>query len=701
MFRQVSSKLPFTKKIVKKNIRRFYSSQPDKTILLPSIYRCLKKNKKKPIQLPGTNITEQIKIDILKKKEHREKEEANKTFAHAMKNPVFHSALQLIHPPLAKKLYEGKKLERYFYLIPDNDFFEQSFQQLKKIHPHWCHSPDAFENFKIIFYVLKINADFFEVQKESRSGENNTEVLNQISKLLFLCQDKNPELLFKDFARYLKNHYSDCDTPVKYALQSELPPYLLSSPYKKDWGKLTHQGGKEIWTRILPLAEKIEKHFNNAPKNIMEAALGGALVSYKNADQHPKLALLCFYYKKQEFIFNRCLEIEKTRKTEDALPNIIVDGNICGHPGYFLIKIPPNAPEVYLLGSMTECCQDIGSEAEQCAIDGATLKNNGFYGLFRANNKTFTAQDIFNPDGSINYSKVEMMGQGYAWLSRLGNLTFDSFENKSETYDAISVSLITHFAETVTSLYPDILRVTIGCGGNTPKALRKVVLNDNENEKIKEGKEYPDSQDQALIYLNQEKQTLLHEALEKALGFSLAIKLPSAQHYKWAHLILNTPTLQSFLTQQNIADFSRPFLMGYRSFTLEHILASLPCSRTESFIAELGSSFYAMLWNVHMLKEVLKIFPLQQTRLLLLQELGEKLPEIMTNEKDFINIIHLLNPSTQIDFIKILGKEGIQKILHDKYTIYKVARSYLPCNVGVALEEVMKVNTLCNVPRYN
>ena len=93
-------------------------------------------------------------------------------------------------------------------------------------------------------------------------------------------------------------------------------------------------------------------------------------LTYERFNEAPELAQLCRLYKKPESIFNQCLELLSQQKTSDTLPDVPINGGDVGHPGYHLLKLPVNDPRALLLGDITNCCQSIGSNSQQCVIDG-------------------------------------------------------------------------------------------------------------------------------------------------------------------------------------------------------------------------------------------------------------------------------------------------------------------------------------------
>ncbi len=134
-------------------------------------------------------------------------------------------------------------------------------------------------------------------------------------------------------------------------------------------------------------------------------------------------------------------------------------------------------------------------------------KNNGFYVLLKDKGGVQDDSDLdklkTDQKATIDYSKYTIVGQGYAWVSIVGNLTFDSWENNGKIGDSerdksdkIIVLILQQFAEEAMK-GDEIARVTIGHGGQTPKALsqNKVLV----SEFMKEGYQYGDSKIQSLI----------------------------------------------------------------------------------------------------------------------------------------------------------------------------------------------------------
>lgn len=104
-------------------------------------------------------------------------------------------------------------------------------------------------------------------------------------------------------------------------------------------------------------------------------------------------------------------EILPKQKTNDLLPDISFKIN--SHKEEFTFsKLKPGDFQGLFLGKMTACCQSLDDHGRQCAIDGFTREDAGFY--------------------IITDSKNNIVAQSYAWLGQNNNnqdvLVLDSFE---------------------------------------------------------------------------------------------------------------------------------------------------------------------------------------------------------------------------------------------------------------------------------
>ena len=139
--------------------------------------------------------------------------------------------------------------------------------------------------------------------------------------------------------------------------------------------------------------------------------------------------------------------------------------------------------------------------AGRCVIDGYTKENNGFYVLLREKKKLKNVvPDIFKKDGKINYSDYKIIAQGYAWVSNLGNLTFDSWERIETKSDKVAIKLLKQFAKyVVNDTDLNIDRVTLGYLWNNYSFLNSVAKV-KLPEYIKDGYWHNEANTQLLLY---------------------------------------------------------------------------------------------------------------------------------------------------------------------------------------------------------
>lgn len=190
-----------------------------------------------------------------------------------------------------------------------------------------------------------------------------------------------------------------------------------------------------------------------------------------NAEEFLEFAKLCvkhFIPENAQSCFAQGLEIRKKQKTVDLLPNVVIDGAKCKHPGYYLVKVPIGDPIAYLMGKMTNCCMYITFMGVKCNIDVITNPHSTFYVLIKSKFKQKKHPPIHNEKGAIDCNNYTVVGGGYAWLSQHHNLTFDSWENKHYKTNAISIDMLNLFAREIISQENSIFRVTVGTGTKTP-----------------------------------------------------------------------------------------------------------------------------------------------------------------------------------------------------------------------------------------
>ena len=436
----------------------------------------------------------------------------------------------------------SKATQSVQYEMPASDAIKARFATLNQEYGYFTGDPNAADLFIRLFKVSKLVADYVE---KNNTYKDNLAYLHayKLMVLFDLTASKTPLHAIDD---YMGKYYSkELATPIHDALVVAIPKNSLPLKRLNEWRKLIKQKGPvalQLFQQAPELEAAIEKEksFVFTLGSIRKIA---AQIIYQNADANPELAILCKEYTISEEIFNRCLMIKP--KLSDNLPNVIVDGNTTGNPGYYLLKLPINDPRAYILGHITHCCQSIGGHSEQCVIDGLTLEKNGFYVLLKAKAKGAETSKPIDQD-KINYNDYDLVGQGYLWLSCLNNLTFDSWENANkERDDAVIASMLPAFAGQCFEQNPVIGCLTIGLGGGTPRAYASAKC--AAPEKMAEGSEYGDASSQALIAMN----PVLAQQAEKINTRLEEIGLPAAsiRSVKQAlcyHALLSEETVVSY-----------------------------------------------------------------------------------------------------------------------------------------------------------
>lgn len=479
--------------------------------------------------------------------------------------------------------------------FPTDESIRNSFDSLNALYNIFNNADEAlYKKFQTYFKIAKIIADFIE---DNNDKINSVAYLHAYKMMVYFGSETKEQNYFKPLELFLKSHNGFANpSPIHDALINSLPKCDVNSLLElTNWRNMIMKNGFTA-VRLFALAPELEKIIGKAPDDYAQAVQAAATMNFKRENEYPELAKLCRHYALSEATFNRCLTIEKGRKKSDNLPDISIDGKNHGHPGYHLLKLPLDDPRAYILGHITNCCQSIGGASDACVVDGLTLKNNGFYVLLKSKNKSaHTIPPLKN--GRIDYQHFKIVGQGYAWLSQHGNLTFDSWENlntssdnnhdqdvfvvdvaendramqSDDSDDDVIKSLLTALSIEATNNHPDIIRVTIGAGGKTPKQF-KIARELKDPERMLEGRLYADSVRQYLIHENIERKI---EADKKAKIHLAAISKMVAEKFS-----LNQSQLSHFVDENMIANEPSSFRLAAALETyITRIAASLDRDR--------------------------------------------------------------------------------------------------------------------------
>ena len=198
-----------------------------------------------------------------------------------------------------------------------------------------------------------------------------------------------------------------------------------------------------------------------------------ASLIYQRSAENIDAALLFKEQGASEKDFDHYLDLQPS--DSELIPSITIKGSDI-HPlykKYYLKKLDSRDPRAAMLGRLTDCCQMIGGQGEDCAIYGITRPNSGFYVLCKG--------DAEKDDG-------EIVSQCWAWRGEGGALVFDSVERSTnallsgiidpagEHPDIPMMEVINDFftllaTQLVSDKKYEIPRVMVGTGGHTPDNL--------------------------------------------------------------------------------------------------------------------------------------------------------------------------------------------------------------------------------------
>lgn len=167
------------------------------------------------------------------------------------------------------------------------------------------------------------------------------------------------------------------------------------------------------------------------------------------------MAELCFDYMVEEKDFNKALALLSQKPARKNLPDICIEGAEFGMAAAKFYRLKPDDYRGLFLGEITDCCQSVGGQGEDCAVHGYTSEQGGFYVLEK--------------------ESKGIVAQTWAWRGTKGELVFDSLETLGTQVDAEQwQSIVTAFAAAVEK--GNTHRVTalhIGMGGDTPDSLKQ------------------------------------------------------------------------------------------------------------------------------------------------------------------------------------------------------------------------------------
>lgn len=422
---------------------------------------------------------------------------------------------------IIKKSYKKEVYDKIMKLIDSPEFIQPNFNEVTKyfykmnekfkIFPHerFYERDKKFYN---LFCIFKLIADHIEMNND----EGNNLVVSHAYKVLVYFGDKKSP--FSCLFAYIKSSNKKSGKFIHDTLSSLILPTYANHPlYSKNdcsvlskWRALIQKKPGYVLS-IYQQANEIEAIAGDVPLSIDDLKKVSLKISYARADENPKLAEVCIKYHIDENTFNQCLAI-KVRDSNN-LPDIVFDGESCGFPGYFIVKLPNHDPHAFFLGKITNCCQSIGGESEGCVVDGLTLENSGFYVLLHR--KSHSPDVPLLPSGEINYDKFDIVAQTYAWRGKTNGLVFDSLECLRPVDQKVLAAMLPLFSEKLISKDGTISRILIGKGGRTLDVFPRAVTEEYPEE-MNEGFQYGDSKEQFCLLRNKKWiSELRHKLLDK------------------------------------------------------------------------------------------------------------------------------------------------------------------------------------------
>lgn len=217
-------------------------------------------------------------------------------------------------------------------------------------------------------------------RKENYSLQDSEVVCKIAYKLSILFPD------IEAFQAYVEKWYSGSQQPLHDAAMFELPK--IGTWNIENWRNLIVKEGPRA-TKFLPFATQIEAFLGRSPRSIIEAeevCHQAQTLKYTQHDSDKELAELCKKHLVTEEAFDASLDIVTHHsKKNDNLPDLVINGkDINCDSTYRLVKLDPRDKRGLILGKYLACCQSIGDAGGDCARDGMTSENSGFYVILKA-----------------------------------------------------------------------------------------------------------------------------------------------------------------------------------------------------------------------------------------------------------------------------------------------------------------------------
>lgn len=268
-------------------------------------------------------------------------------------------------------------------------------------------------------------------------------------------------LSFFGTAEKVMDYFEKWARPGKQPLHDVIQMIRIPEPTRDlaDWVRATLKHGPEM-AKLVKFADKLASPARSADGkgwSLVKTRDATARYAYPDANRNPKLARLFNRHQVDADAFSRALEIVSAYKDKGSsgIPDITIDGKKFNLPKATFRKLPDGDYRGLVLGEITDCCQSIGGQGEDCARHGFLSRNSGFYIVAVNDNK----------------KNEEIIGQSWAWWGENNELVLDSLETLGTRLDPKQwTSLINEFAKALKE-ESNASGLYIGKGGDTPKNL--------------------------------------------------------------------------------------------------------------------------------------------------------------------------------------------------------------------------------------
>ena len=314
-------------------------------------------------------------------------------------------------------------------------------------HPEALQYPPT--NFDPEFY-----AQLVEPMKRYSEMERNNNAEYHAYKLATLFPN------ISKASRYLHNHAQGTEA-VHDACLFSLP---LEGDWDKElWANLAMRWGNGAlrWLSYAPQLETVVAQLNEGKehKDILRLseckpadlrALVHEHCGFKNKHLNPELAETLLdngvaeKYFDETFAFIQEYEAKHPDVKKRYIPELNIDGTEIGHDGYVLETLPQGDYRNLWMGQFVNCCMHLGNQGRNLAI-----------AMFK---EPFAAAYV------IKNQQDDIVAAMHSWLSKDGNMVFNSWQPKTSDHNFLRDSFIKAAADQAIEKAPKVNRVVMGQG---------------------------------------------------------------------------------------------------------------------------------------------------------------------------------------------------------------------------------------------